>query len=318
MPHPVEFKSVFPVLLAAAVGFGLLSTGCSPRQLMVNSFVEVAETGMPAFEQEDDLTLLAQAMPSHIKILETILASDPDNPRLLTLLSQLYAAYAFSVLETQWERQHFFPENTVGMDSLQPLEEHLQRCLEKGVDYALQALEARHPGAAEQFERPRQADGFLRSLGEPDVPALFWYGFNLGLFVQHNLDSVAAMGRSYLVEKTMQRVIELNPGYYHGSAQVVMMVYYASRPPMMGGNPKLAAEHYHLHKEQWPDVTGMREMYWARYYLVQQQDRDGFTHILKSLISTSVPDNHPLGLLEHVAAVRAEIYLEAADQLFEE
>jgi hypothetical protein len=184
--------------------------------------------------------------------------------------------------------------------------------------FALNALESRHPGIENQLGDPRQAVDVLQTLGKSEVPAIFWYGFNLGLFVQHNLDSVAAMGKSFLVEKTMQRVLELEPGYFHGSAHVVMMVYYAFRPTMMGGNPASAAEHYHVHKKQWPDITAMREMYWARYALVQQQDRNGFTQTLQRLMSASVPDSHPLGLLEHVAAVRAKIYLDAADRFFDE
>lgn len=305
-------------MFLATGGLVLSVIGCSPRQLMVNGFMDIVETGMPAFEQEDDLVLLADAMPSNIKMLETVLASDPDNTRLLVALSQLYGAYAYAVLETRWEGRKYAPVPAEGEHQTLLREDRLKRYFDKGADYALRALESRHSEAVRQLDRPRQAAAFLQTLDQSDVPALFWYGFNLGFFIQHNLDSVAAIGRSYLVEKTLRRVIELDPGYYYGNAHVALMVYYASRSPMMGGNPKMAAEHYRRHKNQWPEVSGLRQLYWARYYWVQQQKRDAFVQTLNDLVSTPIPDHHPLKMLEQVAVVRAKVYLEVVDQFFNE
>ena len=77
-------QSFFRLLLAAMI----LSGGCSPRKLMVAEFGELIRTGLPAVEQEDDLDLLARSMPAHIKLLETLLASDPANRELLVLLAR--------------------------------------------------------------------------------------------------------------------------------------------------------------------------------------------------------------------------------------
>ena len=64
--------------------------GCSPRKMMVNQFVEMIETGLPAMEQDADLQLIAHSMPAHIKLLETMLANDPNNDELLVHLARLY------------------------------------------------------------------------------------------------------------------------------------------------------------------------------------------------------------------------------------
>jgi hypothetical protein len=317
MVRSFSATGMMPFLLVTALLAGVCVTGCSTRRVMVDGFVDMVETGMPAFEREDDLALLADALPAHIKLLETVLVNDPDNPRLL-LLSRAYGAYAFAVLETTWERRKYsMASESRNENDLQALEQRIKRYFGKGMDTAVRVLEIRRPGARNKLNRPREAGALFASMDRSDVPALFWYGFNLGFYVQHNLDAIGVVAKAYLVEKAMRRVIELDPGYYHGSAHVILMAYYASRPPMMGGNPQAAAAQYRIHKEGWPHTPGLRERFWARYYWVYRQDRTAFRRVLNRLIATPLDDAHPLKLLEHVARVRAAIYLKAEQQLFE-
>ena len=278
----------------------------------------MVETGMPAFEREDDLDLLADALPASIKLLETVLANDPDNPRLLVFLAQAYGVYAFAVLETAYERCRYAPSMTNEAEcDLVQMESRMKRYFSKGMDCAGRALEIRRPGALKMLNRPRDAEALLAAMAVSDVPAVFWYGFNLGFHVQHSLDDIRSLAKAHLVEKTMQRVITLAPDYYRGSAHVIMLVYYASRSPMMGGNPRKAVEYYRRHQQAWPEMAGLRELYWARYHYVRQQDRDGFRRTLNQLIATPVGDAHPLKMLESVARSRAQVYLQAEQRLFE-
>jgi hypothetical protein len=314
--HQHAKTPVTEVILMAMLGC-LLMMSCSTRRLMVNGFVDLAQHGMPVIEQEDDLVLLAEAMPAQIKLFETMLASDPDNPDLLVLMSRLYGAYAFAILETQWERKKYADTNSQTDTELKAMETRLVRYFEKGSDSALRALETHHPGARSQLASPRRAAAFFQSLDLSDVPAIFWYGFNLGFWIQHNVDSVTAMAQAYLVEKAMLRILELDPTYYYGSAHIILMVYYASRPSMTGGNPSLAAAHYRDHQMQWPKVGGLRQLFWARYYLVQQQDRAAFTQVLEKVASAPLIGAQPLKMMESVAVARAAVYLQATNQFFD-
>lgn len=301
----------------AALCFAFCSNACSTRRVMVNGFVPLVDHGMPVFEQENDLILMADAFPAHIKLLEMLAANDPDNPELAVLRARLYGAYAFAILETQWEvhalQGQALPPDWSGQDPQQ----RLSHCFQKGIDCALGALEIRHPYVRKQLANPRDAGDFFHSTGLGDVPALFWYGFNLGFYVQHHLDAVDTLATAHLVEKAMQRVIVLAPDYYQSYAHVVLMVYYAFRSPMMGGSPVLAEKHYREHIRRHPQASALRELFWARYVLVQRQDREGFVHVLNQLISTSRSAGDSQGLLDRVAAVRADAYLKAVDDLFD-
>lgn len=310
----VPIVIVVPVILALAVVW----TGCSPRKLMVRQFVQMVESGMPAIEQEQDLQLLAQSMPAHIKLLETLLANDPRNVDLMLVLARLYGGYAFAILETEFEARRFGLPSVVAV-AIAPdqLETAVVRNYRKGAAYALQALEARHQKAGERLSRLKSSQAFIDALRRADVPALFWYGFNLGGYIQHRLDAVEAMAKTHLVEKTMRRVVALDEAYYHGSAHLVLMAYYASRPAALGGNPERARAHMEKHFTVAPESTMMRSLYWARYVLVQQQDRSEFVRRLSQL-TDDVKAGQDLDMLGSVAAVRAGIYLKTQDNFFEE
>jgi hypothetical protein len=163
----------------------------------------------------------------------------------------------------------------------------------------------------------KSSQSFIAALRRADAPALFWYGFNLGGYIRHRLDSVEAMAKTHLVEKTMRRVVALDEAYYHGSAHLVLMAYYASRPAALGGNLERARAHMEKHFIVAPESTMMRSLYWARYALVQQQDRSEFVRRL-SQVTDEAGAGQKLDMLGSVATVRAGIYLEVQDNFFEE
>lgn len=297
----------------------LLTAGlsCSPRKLMINELADMLENGLPAIEQEDDLHLLAGSMPAHIKLLETLLASDPESTRLLNLLARLYGGYAFALLESEWEARQLDAPSVVdtGIPEGQ-LDNAVARYYQTGAEYALRSLEVRHPRTRMLLNQLSLSADFIRSLDHRDVPALFWYGFNLGGAARHRLDSVEIMAKAHLVEKAMSRVVELSPAYNHGNAYLVLLVYYASRPPMMGGNPEKAGRYHRLHREMNTASANLGDVFLARYLLVQQQEKAAFVKQLAAIPQNPEPDR-PFTLLERVAAVRAQTYLEAKDRFFD-
>jgi hypothetical protein len=293
-----------------------IAASCSPRKVMVNEFVGMLEDGLPAIEQEDDLNLLARALPAHIKLLETMLASDPRNERLLNLLARIYGGYAFALLESEWEARSLDAPSVVDTGYAEDqLAGAVARYYQTGADYALRSLAVRHPRARDQLNQLSRSADFIRSLDGRDVPALFWYGFNLGGAIRHQLDSVAAMAKAHLVEKAMARVVALNPGYDNGNAYLVLMVYHASRPRMMGGNPEKARYYLRQYRKIHGAAASLGDVFMARYLLVEQQERAAFIKLLAAVPQPS-DGRRPFTLMDRVAAVRAKTYLEASDRFF--
>jgi len=309
-------------LLAGLVWIFCLLAGCSPRAIMIGEYRKIMASGLASFEQDDDLDMLQQAFPANIKLLEAMLASDPDDPGLLILLSRMYASYTFLFLEAQLDSANLEAPDAGGPTSAggdpEIIKAALNRNYLKGAGYALAALSQRRPHSAQRLSKVNQVPDYLASLGREDVPALFWYGFNLGTWIHRNMDSVQAIAKANVAERVMKRVLELEPEYYHGSAHLFLLGFYASRPPMLGGNLEAALHHYQALRKIAGEDFLMARLYYARYVLPMKQDRRSYEKMLSAIIQEAT-DNPTTRyrLLNLVAARRARNFLILGDRLFE-
>ncbi len=299
------------------MAIALLVAACSPRTLIVRQMAGLVDTGITAFENDGDLDLMEKAIPANIKLLEAMLANSPDDRQLITLLSRLYGSYAFGFVETRLERTLYLSQPSDAKEQERDsLKEQVNRYYEKGLDYALLALEKNVPGASDAFRKVDAIAPYLNKLGKKEVAPLFWYGFNLGAWVNRNLDSIRAVSRAHVARAVMERVIELDPAYNHGGAHLFLVAYFGSRPPMMGGSQQKARDHYQHVKQIAGDEYLLADLYYARFCLQQQQDREAFVNLIQRIIDHPAVDNH-VALYNAIAGRRAAIYLSAVDFLFE-
>jgi tetratricopeptide (TPR) repeat protein len=304
--------------LSALLIAGMCS--CSPRKLAVHEIAGIVETGMTVLEQDNDLDMLAQALPANIKLLEIILASSPEDADLLTLLARSYGSYTFMLIEPKLEDVQFRAASPDADEKLADdairLKQTVSEYYLKGMTYALKALEVRHPRCRTKLKTVGAIEPFLQTLSHGDVAAVFWYGFNLAAWINLNLDSVQAISQGHVAEKCMRRVIELQPDFFSGSARLVLIAYYASRSPMMGGNPDAARRHYEALKQTTGESFLMADLFYARYYLQQSQDRQACETMLKAIVAAS-SQTSAFPLFNKVAENKAHIYLSALGELFE-
>jgi hypothetical protein len=298
----------------------LLVVACSPGKLMVGQFGAMVETGMGHLEESGDVDLVEAGLPGQITLLETLLANDPGDQRLRLLLARLYAAQGLLFLEPKVEAALWeiaIPWEAGGRPpTVENLKPQLDRAFRKGSDHALSVLKARRPDSAARLTNVRQIGPYLRTAEAADVPALFWYALNLGAWVNHHLDDLNAVAQAHVAERIMRRVIELAPDYYHGFAHLFLMAHHGSRPPMLGGNPQAARQHYEAYRQISGVSTMLGEVYYGRYCLPFKQDRDGFVSRLKPIAATPIDVDQ--GLLDAVAIRRSRLYLSAVNRLFEE
>lgn len=307
-------------LMLIAIIISALVLSCSPKKMMVREMGAMVETGMDTLEQDDDLDMLAKALPANIKLLEAMLANSPRDERLLVLLSRLYGSYAFLFLEENLERSQINVDESSGcLCPTDPAhwQEKLLDAYLKGADYALRALAIHHGGIEEKLKKVATVEPFLASVGVRDTAALFWYGFNLGNWVNQNSASIRAVSRAHVAEKVMRRVVQLRPDFYYGSAHLFLMTYYASRPEMLGGDLGAAQEHYQALKKVAGEEFLLADLFYARTYLVQKQDRSGYTTTMER-IAAVVPKKSDYPLFNRLAQERARRYQTEVDDLFTE
>lgn len=286
-PQPLR---VFTVLIAI-----ILISACSMDKMLVRASLPMIEGGISALNQETDLQLAEDSIPTNLELLEGMIGIDPENDTLHVYAAQAYYGLGYGFNEDNR------PERAVNF-YLRGLK-HGEKALSiKGLtglkDDSIELLEAN-----------------LDEMGKDDVAALFWTAGNWAKWIDQNRNS---SGLVQLPRATalMQRVLELDDTFYHGSVHLYFGVYYGGRAPMFGGDFKKSEAHFDKARE----VTGgkllMADLLQAQYLSRQKFDREDFHNRLTKIIEA--PDDlYPeLGLLNQIAKRKARMLLDKEEQWF--
>jgi len=276
----------------------LLAAGCSPRVLAVRTTVPVMTRGAASMEEEGDLALAEQAMPSQLKLLDGLLANDPGNASLLTLTSKGYGGYAFLFVE--------------GADEARASALYL-----RARDFGLRALKRSAACELAAETDPALIDACLARFKRRDAPALFWTAYAWSGAVKLKLDSPESIAEFPKIERMMRRVDALSPGFFYGGPDTFLGSYYGGRSKMLGGDPEKAKRHF----DKALAAGGARfltvQLLYARYYAVQFQDK-GLFHDLLTRVAAASPDILPEQRLANTVAIKkAKELLKKEDELFE-
>jgi hypothetical protein len=270
------------------------------------------ETGMPAYARETDLTLAEPALAATLKLLEALLETDPHNPTLLVQAVQGFASYTYAFVETPLEAARGQDPQQVAVST-----QRAQRLYQRGLHYGLRRLSLYHPAWGQATTLDLEAlGGLLRQLNTTAVPALFWTAFcwsNLLNLERAAPETAAALPR---LAALLVRLLELDDTYFYGAPHLLQAVYYASRPPLLGGDPHQAQQHFARAQTLSQGRLLLIPLLEAQYYAVQTQDRALCTRLLQQILEapdTLFPEQ---ALLNAVARQRAALLLRRLDDLF--
>jgi hypothetical protein len=295
--------------------FVLAASGCSLQTITVNQTADVLWEGRTALESEPDPQFAREALPASLKTVETFLASSPDNEKLLRICAKGYFSYAFAFLEGDLMRGQ---AGTAEQEELDTLQRRAVIHYMKSHRYGLRLLDnAEFEKAATQLDHAKVVK-LLKEMDEDDVPGLFWTAYGWGSaanLAQNNTDLVAALP---IVQAIMERTLELDKDFFYSGAHLFFGVYYGSRPPMFGGNPELAKEHFEKATKQDGDKNLLIPALYARFYATAPgvQDRELFERILNEVVERDVQQYPNLRLNNEIAKQRAEFWLDQGDDLF--
>ncbi len=275
-----------------------LSSSCMLyKKGTVAATASVLEDVVRASYRQSDLRTIREGTPAYLMLLDGMVEAWPDNPPLLIAAAQGYASYASVFFEDQ-DRDYAILLSA------------------KGRRYALRALELK--GLSEPLERG--FDDFekdLRLLGKKEVPTLFWAATCWGNYIHLNLDSMAALAELPKVEAMMKRVLDLDEAFYYGGPHLFMGIWFASRPPIAGGDLKRAQRHFLKAIELGQGRFLMAYVYYAKTYARQALDRELFTSLLNKVMQSPADDPPELTLLNTVAKKNAQELLGRIEEFFE-
>jgi tetratricopeptide (TPR) repeat protein len=291
-----DFQSRTRIFFFLSILF-LLSACFPSKRLTVGATATLLEDIARASYKQSDLRIIREGMPAYLMLIDGMIEAWPKNEQLLIAAAQSYSSFASLFVEDQDKK-------------------YANLLYGRGKQYALRSLEMR--GFKEPLQRP--FDDFkegLKNLGEKDVPYIFWTATCWVNWIRLNLDSMEALAELPRVESMMQRVLELDEGFYYGGPHLFMGIWFASRPKMAGGDLKKAQEHFLKALNLGQGKFLMAYVYYANYFARQVLDKDLFISTLQKVLETPVDITPELTLINAVAKEKARELLNRLEEYFE-
>lgn len=282
------------VLLAIILAVG--AGGCV-QSIAVSTVGGIVDDGFEAFTQEQDLVLAEQALPGNLKLLEVMLKTDPDNERLLRLLSMGYNSYALGFVEdvdVDRARMFYLRARDFGMRILRH-DTELGRALAGPVDQLVRVLASR---------------------SKHDVPAVFWTAFGWGSYINLTLTSPDAIADLPRVEAMMKFVAAKDSSFYYGGAYVFLGTLYGSRSKFLGGDTDLSKQYFEAALRINKGRFLMTQVYYARSCAVQTLNEALFDELLKTVDDTPLDVLPEFRLANAIAKKKAALLMARKSELF--
>ncbi len=287
-------------LVRLSLSLLLVAGACvSTKQARVASVAyTVEDVGRAAFKQSDPQIVRA-GTPAYLMLIDGLIEAYPQNSKLLTAGCQAYTGYASSFIEDE-DR------------------DEAARLYAKAKHYGFRALSKKRDFRQAASAPLDEFVVFLKQYNRHDVEALFWTASSWAKWISLNLDSVEALADMPMLEATMLRLLELNGGFHYGGPHLLMAVYLAAKPAIVGGNIRKAKEHFDQAFTLGEGKFLSAKVLFARYYALRLRDRALFENTLQEVIAAPVDKVPELTLANVLAKEKAREMLEKADDYFGE
>ncbi len=278
----------------------LPASGCAvPRLSRVTSVALTLQDVAAAASRQSDPIIVAEGSPAYIMLVEGLLEAYPDNREFLLAACRAYSSYAASFV--------------VDDDPVRA-----GRLFLRAKDYGFKALSNHADFSATAASDVEAFEALLMKYETHDVPELFWTANAWAGWISLNLDRLEAVADLPALEALMERILELDEGFYHGSPHVLMGVYQAARPTAIGGGPQKARAHFDKAFRLGAHKLLTTKVLFAEYYARSIRDEALFVETLEEVLAAS-PDAVPeLRLANILAQRRAEKLLSRREEYFAE
>jgi hypothetical protein len=289
-PLPKPSRTVPHVLLLLLIALFLFSTGCS--RIASHYTQPLFDDLTSSFMQQRDVVIAEQGTPSFLLIIDGLITHSPDSPAMLLAGAKAWSSY-----------------NTAFVGSKYP--ERNKILALKAKNYAIRALSL-HSKAFDKV-KDAQFDEFvtcLPSFKEKDVPFLFYTATSWAGWITANSSNWDAVADVPKVQALIERVIELDDGYYYGTPNAFMGVLLTIRPPALGGKPEEAREYFEKAVKLGEGKFLPTYVMYAKSYAMLVYEEELFHSLLNKVLESPVDVETDLILINTLAQRQARELLE--------
>lgn len=253
----------------------LVLSGCGTiRKLGIRSATPMFTKSSDELTRENSWEFFRDSAPGNLKFLELLYLQDPNNLPLLSVLIKGYSGYAFAVPETL-----AYGDELAGEESSPWKQQaiiHYTRALDYGLDYLSKKDISR--GDLLNSDEQKLIKLFSKELDEDDLPAVLFTAQAWGSLINLQKDNVALVAQVPKVKAMFDWVCGEDPKIENGVCDIFYAQYEASRPRMLGGDPKKAEELYLAAIKNRPHHLLMRFGY-IQYLIVPMGDQEKYEKV---------------------------------------
>jgi predicted anti-sigma-YlaC factor YlaD len=295
-------------LLAVVALLGL--TGCATlKHAAVDRVGDAFAAGGAGFGSDDDPDLVKAAAPFSLKLMESLLAETPEHRGLRLAAARGFTQYAYAFV--QEDADELDATDVAGAAALRA---RARRLYLRARDHGLHGLAVTHPDFAAALHRdPRAA---VHACVTADVPLLYWTAAAWAAATAVTKDRPDLIADLPLTEALIDRALELDEQFDHGSIHVFLITYEMARAGGTGDPAVRARAHYDRAVALGAGSTGAPQVALAEAVCLPRQDRAQFESLLRAALALD-PDAQPDSrLVALVMQRRARWLLARADDLF--
>ena len=281
----------------------IASSGCI-KHLVIGAAADALAPGDgPGWGADDDPELIAAATPFALKTIESLLASEPENPKLLLAACSGFTQFGYAFVQVPADLDADLKPERLAAAHLRTV-----RLLRRAYGYCWRGLDVAHAGMHAAFAK--DAVAAAGAAEKADVPLLYWTAASLALQISLQKDHPELLGELPGVGALAERALALDESWDHGSVHELLEAYEASRPAASGGSVPKAQAHRDQalaeseNKKLGPLVT------WAEDVDVAKQDKAEFLKLCDQVLAFDL-DSAPDYRLTNTLAQRRAAYLKA-------
>lgn len=249
----------------------------------------LADNLSQAMLNQSDPEIVRSGAPAYLLLLDSLIAQDPDDRKLLYAGARLYGAYAGGLVEEGSRKQ---------------------RLSETALGYARRGLCPETPALCDNLDQPFPV--FSRALAQVDadeIEGIYLYATSWAGWIQAHADAWSAIADLPKAEAMLQWVVARHAGYDRGRAQLYLGIIRSQVPPAMGGKPEVGRRHFEKAIAYSHGRDLMAKVEYARHYARLVFDQPLHDRLLKEVLHAD-PVADGLTLSNVMAQEQAEMLLQ--------
>ena len=282
---------------------------CSINKLAMNAVADAltGEGSSDVFTGDPDPKLVGDAIPFAIKMYESLLSANPDHQGLMLTTGSLFVMYANAFVQG--------PAEMLPRSAWEEREAALKRSKQmylRGYEILYNALEKKFPGFKKATVEKGDIQPMLNKCKKQDVGLLYWAV--AGGLSAYSID-ILDYGLSSNIPQwnaMIQRAYELDPDYNKSALDEFFIIYYASLPELLGGDPEKAEYHYKLTLKKTGGNSAGAYVSYAQSVCIPAQNYDDFKDCLEKALAIDPNKDTSTRLVNIISQQKARWLLDNA------